>query len=224
MPADACIRRVRCAIRGAGVGSPVASADPSSVATPAPVTDPLAPSVIPGLSEVEAIDGSVVLGMTAAGETLPYDLADGSTTVLDVGAEARPGDLSGGYAVGALPGDDTVSGSPVVYELATRTLRTIALDHGWGGLGRIATDGRLVVGTLALTNGDIQAAWVYHLRTPASSTGSISSRVAPVGGIADVQRWPDRRNVRRSTMTRRPTCTTSRPAMRRGSTRCSAGP
>ena len=171
----------------ASTPAPISAATqgPSSVATPTPVTDPLAPTVIPGLSEVEAIDGSVVLGMTAAGETVLYDLADGSTTVLDVGAEARPGDLGGGYAVGALPGDDTVSGSAFVYELATRTLRTIALDHGWGGFGRIATDGRLVVGTLALTNGDIQAAWVYHL-----DSGKLDRlhllEGRPRGGIADV--------------------------------------
>lgn len=163
----------------------VASADPSSVATPAPVTDPLAPSVIPGLSEVEAIDGSVVLGMTAADETVLYDLADASTTVLEVGAEARPGDLGGGFAVGALPGDDSVSGSAFVYELATRTLRTIALDHGWGGIGRIATDGRLVVGTRALTNGEIQAAWVYHLDSgKLDKLALLEGR--PRGGIADV--------------------------------------
>ena len=138
---------------------------------------------IPGLIEVEAIDGSVVLGMTAAGETVLYDLSDGSTVVLDVGAEARPGDLGGGYAVGALPGDDTVSGSAFVYEAG----HWVAADDrprstGGVALGRIATDGRLVVGTLSSRTATSRRRGSTTSTLGSPTWSSLSTRVAPVAG------------------------------------------
>ena len=105
--------------------------------------------------------------------------------MLDIGREARPGDLGGGVAVGALPGDDHELGSAFVHDIDSGALRTIELSHGIGVAPRVATDGHLVVGTRALTNGDMQAAWVYHLDSGRlDRLDFLEGRTR--GGIADV--------------------------------------
>ena len=108
---------------------------PSAPATPAQSLDPLAPTVIPGLASVDAIDGTVVLGGTADDEAVLYNLADGTTTLLGIRLTPFPGDLGGGVAVGALAGSDTEAGSAFVYDIATGTLLRPTSRTGWASAG-----------------------------------------------------------------------------------------
>ncbi len=168
------------------------------------------------------LDGSVVLGMTAADETVLYDLADGSTTVLRGRRGSRPGDLGG---------DSRLAPSPVTTRSPDPRSCT-SWPRGRCGQSPSTTGGVVSAAsrptgasswrTRALTNGEIQAAWVYHLDSGKLDKLRPPRGLRPRAGSLTSARagWPGRSGRRR----REGVGLQPRDAaMRRCCTRCSVG-
>ena len=149
----------------------IASPGPSSVATPAPAAtraaDPLTPVVVPGIVHVIDFEGTVVLGFAPDGDTVLYDIADGTTTVIATEADDwGASDLTERYVAGTKWVEPR--NVPLLYDRSTGSFVSTSIRNA-GGIG-LRMDGSRLAAVSPFQDLHHQRGFVLDIDTGTKST------------------------------------------------------